>query len=88
MGGERFITKSGVKDNSWEYSKSFKGSTWRYSNNKKSSGFSLSTGITAPSWNQKIDDTSEDWTKTWDWVFMTTYWENLDIETGNWEDWK
>ena len=34
-----------------------------------------------------IDDTSEEWGRPWDWVFMTTTWDNLDTETGNWEDW-
>ena len=36
--------------------------------------------------NQVIDDSVGDFTKTWDWVFLTTTFDNLISE--NWEDWE
>ena len=38
---------------------------------------------TPPSWNQTVDDTSQDFYRTWDWVFMS---KGFDAITENWED--
>ena len=87
MGGEKFTFSKGKKPSTWTRSTDIKSASWSINTAQNTNSFVTGLGISAPTWNQTIDDTSEDWGKPWDWVFLTTTWENLNTETGNWEDW-
>ena len=87
MGGEKFTYLSKDKVPTWKYDTSISSHTFEVNTSQKSQSFIHGTGISAPSWNQTIDDTSEDWVRTWDWVFMTTTWDSLALDNDNWEDW-
>ena len=83
MTNETFVYNKGKKTAQFTYDKGKKSSDFVFSKGEKASIFSVNTTVSLPSWNRTVDDTSQDFYRTWDWVFMSKGYETI---SENWED--
>jgi|3_EtaG_2_1085321.scaffolds.fasta_scaffold17782_3 hypothetical protein len=83
MTNETFVYNKGKRTSTFIYDKGKKSSGFTFNKGKKASNFSVNTAAGFPSWNQTVDDTSQDFYRTWDWVFMSKGYETI---SENWED--